>query len=158
VGSASNISVTPPFVGLTDTRNLRVTISTGLGTNPCPTGSVLVTDAGGQTATVAITSVLGTSPAPAALVLSPAAIACVPDGSNTSVLLVSGGSGTTTTGIASSSLPSLLTVAGAFSGSPTSLTLTANGIAGAAFVPVTVTITDGASVATATVNRKTTCP
>jgi len=158
VGSASNISVSPPFLNATDPRTVRVTIATGLGTNPCPSGSVLITDSGGQTATVSVTSAFGTSPPATSLSLSPATIACVPDGSNNSVLLVSGGSGTATTGIASSSLPGLLSVAGTFSGSPTSLTLTANGVAGAAFVPVIVTITDGSSNVSATVNRKTTCP
>jgi hypothetical protein len=158
VGSTSNISVTPTFITNTDPRNVRVTISTGLGTNPCPSGSVLVTDAGGQTATVSLTSSFGAAAPSAPLVLSPASIACVPDGSNNSVFLVSGGTGSTTSGIASSSQPSLLTVAGSFTGSPSNLTLTANGVAGAAFVPVTVTITDGATVATATANRKSTCP
>lgn len=158
VGSAANISATPLFINNTDPRNVRVTIATGLGTNPCPSGSVLVTDSGGQTATVSITSSFGAAAPSAPLVLSPAAIACVPDGSNNSVLLVSGGTGSTTSGIASSSQPSLLTVAGSFSGSPSSLTLTANGVAGVAFVPITITITDGASVATATANRKSTCP
>lgn len=149
------VSVTPTVINTNDPKVVRVTVATVPIPSRCPNGAaVIVEDAQGIRATVTINSTVGTTPTPPALVLS-GAITCLADG-QTSAVLVQGGS--PNGGIANSSNASLLSVAGAFGGSPTTITVTAVGTAGAAVVPVTVSATDGATNSSVTVGRKTTCP
>ena len=169
-GGSSNVIVTgglPPYTAVSTQPNsftvspALVTFSGGsftvnvLGGAPpnCPTGSIVVTDASGQTATITITTSAGSTVPPQPLTVSPQFL-CLADPPNSSSVLVNGGN---TNKVINSGNTALVTAAPTTLNGNGVITLTAVG-AGGAGTAVAVTVNDGGTPQTIQVTRKTTCP
>lgn len=126
---------------------------TALNQSICGTFTVVVTDSTGSRAEVTVTTELGTTATPA-VVVSPATLSILACGGSGSVSVVGGGG----TGlVANSSSPFL---GAALSGNTLTVTRLAGqgGVVNNTPTPFTVSVTDGATSSTLTVNAPTNCP
>jgi hypothetical protein len=123
----------------------------------CLTGSVVVRDSTGRTATVTITTAKGTTPAVVPMGAQPNTI-CLPDGGSTPVLVIGGNNAK----VVNVGNPGLVSVTpNNWSNQSQVVTVAAVGLAPlvpASGTGVTVIFYDGASQALLSVNRKTFCP
>ena len=116
-------------------------------------GNVVITDAAGNFVTIDVTTTAGTATPVQALSVAPSSV-CVPDG-GTAVVSVSGGN---TNKVINSSNPLLATAVPTTGTGNFTTTINSLGAGGAAGTAVVLTVNDGATAATISVTRKTTCP
>jgi hypothetical protein len=144
--SNAAVSVTPSSQNVEPGR---FSIQIGNQQPPCITdAAVVITDAQGRRATVTVTQTAGPAPTPVAVTPATLTLGCAQSGN----VVISGGTG----GYTANSSSALVTAAVL----GTNMTITRAGPAapGTGSTPYTVTVSDGASVATVTVTAPTTCP
>ena len=143
------ISVTP---SQSNSNPGQFTVSVNAGAPPCPTGTVIITDAFGARATVAVTSSPGSAkpPTPPSFDVQPSSLTlgCAQSGSVTAV----GGSGSYST---NSGNP---TVTATVSGNTVTITRAGPAGPGTGSETVTVSVTDGSTIKTVDVTAPATCP
>jgi len=149
ISSNPQITVT---TSQSDSNPGRFTVTVIGNTPPCPTGTIIITDAQAARATVDVTSVAGSGkpPTPPAFDVQPDAITlgCAQSGSVTAV----GGSGSYSTNSANPNITASV------SGNTVTITRAGPAAPGTGTMTTTVGVTDGSTIKTVDVTSPATCP